>query len=287
MNTPGMRFRQALDTHFPLQIVGTPNAFSAMMAEKVGFKAIYLSGGALSAFTYGLPDLGILTLENFLSEASKMTDAVDIPLLVDIDTGFGTPLNIERTIKLMIKAGVAAVHIEDQVSAKRCGHRPKKSLVNTREMVDRIRAAAKSKTDPAFFLIARTDAVAVEDLQRAVSRAKAYEAAGADAIFVEACSSLEEYQAFVRVLNVPVLANITEFGATPLFTKDELKEIGIKMILYPFAAVRMMNQACLKTYQTIMETGSQKALLGSMQTREEMYEILNYHQFEGRFDEKG
>jgi len=280
----GKRFREALKNHSPLQIVGTPNALSAIMAKKVGFKALYLSGGALSAFTYGLPDLGILTLENFLTEVNRITEAVDTPLLVDIDTGFGSAFNIERTIKLMIKAGAAAVHIEDQISAKRCGHRPKKELVSTQEMADRIHVAVASKTDPSFFIIARTDAVSVEGLEKALARAKAYEAAGADAIFAEACGNLEEYKAFVHTLRIPVLANITEFGSTPLFTLQELESAGVKMALYPFAATRMMNQAALITYETILKKGTQKDLIGSMQTREAMYDFLHYHDYENRLD---
>ena len=282
--SPGKRFREALKNHSPLQIVGTPNAFSAIMAKKVGFKALYLSGGALSAFTYGLPDLGILTLENFLTEVNRITEAVDTPLLVDIDTGFGSAFNIERTIKLMIKAGAAAVHIEDQISAKRCGHRPKKELVSPREMVDRIHVAVSSRTDPSFFIIARTDALSVEGLEKALARAKAYEAAGADAIFPEACRTLDEYRAFVNALKIPVLANLTEFGSTPLFTLQELKSAGVKLALYPFAATRMMNQAALTTYETILKKGTQKDLIGSMQTREAMYDFLHYHDYESRLD---
>jgi methylisocitrate lyase len=282
--SPGKRFREALKNQSPLQIAGTPTAFSAIMAKKVGFKAIYLSGGALSAFSYGLPDLGILSLENFLTEVNRITDAVDTPLLVDIDTGFGSAFNIERTIKLMIKAGAAAVHIEDQISSKRCGHRPKKKLVDSEEMTDRIRFAVESKIDPHFFIIARTDAVAVEGLQSAIDRAKAYEAAGADAIFAEACTTLDEYKAFVQALGIPVLANLTEFGSTPLFTLNELDKIGVKIALYPFAATRMMNQAALKAYETILHKGTQKELIGSMQTREAMYDFLRYHEYEERLN---
>ncbi len=285
VQSAGARFRQALSAHSPLQIVGAPNALSAIMAKKVGFKALYLSGGALSAFTYGVPDLGILTLENFLIEVNRITEAVDTPLLVDIDTGFGSAFNIERTIKLMIKAGAAAVHIEDQISAKRCGHRPNKELVSVEEMVDRIRVAHASKTDPSFFILARTDAISVEGLEQAVLRAKAYEAAGADAIFAESCVSLDGYKAFVSALKIPVLANLTEFGSTPLFTVQELASVGVKMALYPFAATRMMNQAALRTYETILHKGTQKELLGAMQTREAMYEFLHYHDYETRLDQ--
>jgi len=267
-----------------LQIAGTPNALCALMAKSVGFKAIYLSGGALSALSYGVPDLGILSLDNFLIEVNRITEAVDTPLLVDIDTGFGSAFNIERTIRLMIKAGAAAVHIEDQISVKRCGHRPKKELVSQKEMCNRLRVAVASKTDPHFTIIARTDAVAVEGLESAIERAKAYEEVGADAIFAEACHTLDEFKAFVKAVKIPILANITEFGQTPLFTREELAHAGIKMALYPFAAARMMNQAALRAYEAIAHKGTQKELLGAMQTREAMYEFLHYHEYEKRLD---
>jgi len=280
MESPGKHFRTALQKEKTLQIVGVPNAYCALMAKQTGFKALYLSGGALSALSYGLPDLGILSLEDFLIETRRITDTVDLPLLVDIDVGFGSKWNIARTIKLMSKAGAAAVHIEDQIGAKRCGHRPNKSLVSQEEMVARLHAAIQSKSDPDFFIIARTDALAVEGLEKALTRARAYEAAGAEALFAEACTTLNEYQAFVAALKIPVLANITEFGETPLFSVQELAGIGIKMALYPFAAARMMNHAALKTYQTIKDKGTQKELLNEMQTREELYRFLNYYSYE-------
>src|SRR5579872_762715 len=280
MESPGKHFRTALQKEKTLQIVGVPNAYCALMAKQTGFKALYLSGGALSALSYGLPDLGILSLEDFLIETRRITDTVDLPLLVDIDVGFGSKWNIARTIKLMSKAGAAAVHIEDQIGAKRCGHRPNKSLVSQEEMVARLHAAIQSKSDPDFFIIARTDALAVEGLEKALTRARAYEAAGAEALFAEACTTLNEYQAFVAALKIPVLANITEFGETPLFSVQELAGIGIKMALYPFAAARMLNHAALKTYQTIKDKGTQKELLNEMQTREELYRFLNYYSYE-------
>jgi methylisocitrate lyase len=284
LKSPGKCFREALHNETPLQVVGTPNAYSAIMAKRVGFKAIYLSGGALSAITYGIPDLGIISLDNVLVEVNRITDAVETPLLVDIDTGFGSAFNIERTIHQMIKAGAAAVHLEDQISAKRCGHRPHKELVTTEEMVDRLTVAVRSKTDPDFFIIARTDALAVEGIDQAISRAKAYEAAGVDAIFAEACRTLDEYRRFVQALRIPVLANITEFGETPLFTTNELREAGVKIALYPFAAARMMNQAALHTYETLKQKGTQRELLGAMQTRDALYDFLHYHDYEKRLD---
>ncbi len=282
--SPGKQFRESLKGDPLLQIVGTPNAYCAIMAKQVGFKALYLSGGALSAVTYGIPDLGIVSLDNVLIEVNRITDAVDTPLLVDIDTGFGSAFNIERTIRQMIKAGAAAIHIEDQISAKRCGHRPHKELVSTSEMVDRLTVAVLSKTDPDFFIIARTDALAVEGIDQALLRAKAYEATKVDAIFVEACHTLEEYQTFVKALKIPVLANLTEFGSTPLFTTQDLISVGVKMALYPFAATRMMNQAALQAYETIKNKGTQKELLGSMQTRDALYDFLHYRDYEDRLD---
>jgi methylisocitrate lyase len=250
------------------------------MAKELGFRAIYLSGGALSAVTYGVPDLGILSLDNVLIEVNRITDIVDIPLLVDIDTGFGGELNIRRTITQLIKAGAAAVHIEDQTHGKRCGHLPHKTLLSTEEMEGRLHAAISSKTDPDFFIIARTDAIAVEGVEKAIERAKAYEAVGADAIFAEACRTLAEYESFVKALKIPVLANITEFGVTPLFTTQELESVGVKMVLFPFAAARMMNQAAYTAYQTIRTKGTQKDLINSMQTRETLYEFIHYRDYE-------
>lgn len=283
--SPGKKFRQALQEEAILQIMGTPNAYCAMMAKQTGIKAIYLSGGALAAMSYGLPDLGITSLEDVLVDIRRITNAVDTPLLVDIDTGWGNAFNIQRTIQQMIKFGAAAVHIEDQVSAKRCGHRPNKELVSTEEMVDRITAAVSAKTDPDFFIIARTDAVASEGVSAAIERAQAYQDAGADGIFAEAVVELPDYQIFSEALDVPVLANITEFGKTPLYTAEELTEAGVKMMLYPLTAARMMNQAALKCYQTVKAQGTQADLIDQMQTRDELYQFLNYHAYEKALDE--
>ena len=282
--TAGERFRQALAAHKPLQILGTPNAYSAIMAERLGASALYISGGALAVMSYGLPDLGIFTLEDVLIDAHRITDAVKTPLIVDIDVGFGGAFNIERTIHKMITAGVAGVHIEDQVTQKRCGHRPNKELVSIDEMCDRVRVAANAKTDPSFFLIARTDAYASEGLQAAIDRATAYVAAGADGIFAEALGTLEDYRTFCKAVKVPVLANITEFGKTPLFTVEELQSVGVSMVLYPFAATRMMNAAAEKAYQTLLKQGTQKSLIPEMQTRETMYDYIGYHDYEDRLD---
>jgi methylisocitrate lyase len=284
--SPGQKFRQALSEEQPLQIMGTVNAYCAMMAKQTGVKAIYISGGALAAMSYGLPDLGITSLEDVLVDVRRITNAVDTPLLVDIDTGWGNVFNIQRTIGQMIKFGVAAVHIEDQVAAKRCGHRPNKELVSKEEMVDRIKAAVSAKTDPDFFIIARTDAVASEGVPAAIERAQAYQDAGADGIFAEAVTELADYQVFSAALNIPVLANVTEFGKTPLFTAEELGEAGVKMVLYPLTAARMMNQAALKCYQTVKAQGTQAELTDQMQTREELYAFLDYHAYEEKLDNK-
>ncbi|MCH9770625.1 MAG: methylisocitrate lyase [Gammaproteobacteria bacterium] len=270
-------FRQALAAETPLQIVGTINPYCAIMAKSAGFKAIYLSGGACANMSYGLPDLGLTTLENVLADVERIVSACDLPLLVDIDTGFGDAVDIERTIRSMIKAGVAAVHMEDQVEKKRCGHRPGKTLVSTEEMVARVMAAVSAKTESDFYIIARTDAVASEGLAAAIARAQAYVAAGVDAIFAEAVTTLEDYRQFCHELSVPVLANITEFGKTPLFTVDELRQVGIKMVLYPFTAVRAMNQAAWSVYTTLRQTGTQKDLIATMQDRETLYKFLDYY----------
>ncbi len=283
-NTPGGRFRAALAAEKPLQIIGAINAYHAMLATQSGFKAIYLSGGGVAAGSLGLPDLGISGLEDVLVDVRRITDAVDTPLLVDIDTGFGGAFNIARTIKSVAKAGAAAVHIEDQVSAKRCGHRPNKAIVSLDEMVDRVKAAVDAKPDDDFVVMARTDALAVEGLQSAIDRACACVEAGADMIFPEAMTELGMYQQFVDAVKVPVLANITEFGATPLFTVDELATAGVGMVLYPLSAFRAMNQAALKVYQGVRQDGTQKNVLDLMQTRADLYEHLGYHAFEQKLD---
>lgn len=283
--SPGRRFRDALQQQQPLQIVGTVNAYCAMMAEQVGHKAIYLSGGGVANASFGLPDLGMTTMNDVVEDARRITAATDVPLLVDIDTGWGGALNIARTIREMERAGVAAVHLEDQVAQKRCGHRPNKEIVSKEEMVDRVRAASDALQDPDFFLIARTDAFAQEGLDAAIDRARACVEAGADAIFAEAVNTLEDYQAFTKALDVPILANITEFGQTPLFNRDELAGVGVSMVLYPLSAFRAMNKAAMNVYQHLMDDGDQKAVVDDMQTRAELYEILNYHDFEAKLDE--
>ena len=282
--TPGARFRAAIKKESPLQIIGAINAYHAMLATQSGFNAIYLSGGGVAAGSLGLPDLGISTLEDVLVDVRRITDAVDTPLLVDIDTGFGGAFNIARTIKSVEKAGAAAVHIEDQVSAKRCGHRPNKAIVSQSEMVDRVKAAVDAKRDGDFVVMARTDALAVEGLQSAIDRACACVEAGADMIFPEAMTELSMYQQFVDAVQVPVLANITEFGSTPLFTVDELASVNISMVLYPLSAFRAMNQAALNVYQAVRKDGTQQNVLDSMQTRMALYEHLGYHAFEEKLD---
>lgn len=282
--TPGARFRAALAAEKPLQIIGAINAYHAMLATQSGFKAIYLSGGGVAAGSLGLPDLGISSLEDVLIDVRRITDAVDTPLLVDIDTGFGGAFNIARTIKSVAKAGAAAVHIEDQVSAKRCGHRPNKAIVSLEEMVDRVKAAVDAKPDDDFVVMARTDALAVEGLQSAIDRACACVEAGADMIFPEAMTELAMYQQFVAAVKVPVLANITEFGSTPLFSVDELATAGVGMALYPLSAFRAMNQAALKVYEGVRKDGTQQNVLALMQTRADLYEHLGYHAFEQKLD---
>jgi methylisocitrate lyase len=281
----GARFRQALRDEQPLQIAGTIIANHALMARQVGYRAIYLSGGGVAAGSLGMPDLGINTLDDVLVDTRRITDVCDLPLLVDIDTGFGpSAFNIGRTIKSLIKAGAAACHIEDQVGAKRCGHRPGKEIVSTEEMADRVKAAADARTDAEFFVIARTDAIAVEGVERAIERAVACVEAGADGIFAEAAMDLATYRRFVEAVRVPVLANITEFGATPLFTVDELRSAGVSMVLYPLSAFRAMNKAALAVYTTLRREGTQKSVVDSMQTRMELYDVIGYHQYEQRLD---
>ncbi len=285
----GKRFRDAISeqkaNNQPLQIVGTINAYTAMMATQVGHKAIYLSGGGVANASYGLPDLGMTSLDNVLEDASRITNAVDTPLLVDIDTGWGGAFNISQTIKKMEKAGVAAVHIEDQVAQKRCGHRPNKEIVSTSEMVDRLKAALDAKVDPDFVVMERTDALSVEGLEAAVERAVAFQEAGADMIFAEALTDIEMYRKFTDVLDIPVLANMTEFGQTDLYTTEQLFNVGVDMVLYPLSAFRAMNKAALNVYQHLLDDGTQEAVVDTMQTRMELYDFLNYHDFEKKLDQ--
>lgn len=285
LNSAGARFRAALAAEKPLQIIGAINAYHARLATQTGYKAIYLSGGGVAAGSLGLPDLGISTLEDVLIDVRRITDNVNTPLLVDIDTGFGGAFNIARTIKAMTKAGAAAVHIEDQVQAKRCGHRPNKAIVSQGEMVDRIKAAVDAKTDPDFVIMARTDALAVEGLQSAIDRACACVEAGADMIFPEAITSLQMYKQFAEAVKVPVLANITEFGSTPLFTVQELASVNVSMVLYPLSAFRAMNAAALKVYQAVRRDGTQKNVVDTMQTRMDLYKYLDYHAYEEKLDQ--
>lgn len=281
---PGQRFRDAVQTNQPLSVVGAINAFCAMLAEQAGHQALYLSGAGVANASYGLPDLGITTLDNVLEDARRITAATQLPLLVDIDTGFGDAFGIARTIKEMIRAEVAAVHIEDQVAQKRCGHRPNKALVSTEEMVDRIKAAVDARTNDSFVIMARTDALAVEGMDAAIDRAHAYIEAGADMLFPEAMQSLQQYQTFSTKNRVPILANITEFGKTPLFARDELAAVGVALVLYPLTAFRMMSQAALHAYQHLHDAPQQQALLEQMQSREQLYQSLNYHAYEDRLD---
>jgi methylisocitrate lyase len=285
LTSAGARFRAALAAEKPLQIIGAINAYHAKLAEQVGYKAIYLSGGGVAAGSLGLPDLGISTMDDVMTDVRRITDATDLPLLVDIDTGFGGAFNIARTVKSMIKMGAAAVHIEDQVQAKRCGHRPNKAVVSQQEMVDRVKAAVDAKTDPNFVIMARTDALAVEGLQSAIDRACACVEAGADMIFPEAMTELSMYKQFANAVKVPVLANITEFGSTPLFTVEELATADVGMVLYPLSAFRAMNQAALKVYETVRKEGTQKNVVPLMQSRMELYDYLGYHAFEQKLDE--
>jgi methylisocitrate lyase len=283
--TPGARFRAALAEEAPLQIVGTVNANHALLAQRAGYRAIYLSGGGVAAGSLGLPDLGINTLDDVLTDARRITDVCPLPLLVDIDTGFGpSALNIARTVRSLVKAGAAACHIEDQVGAKRCGHRPGKEIVSRHEMADRVKAAADARTDPSFFLIARTDAIQAEGVEAAIERALACVEAGADGIFAEAAQDLATYRRFAETVKVPVLANITEFGQTPLFTLEELRGAGVGMALYPLSAFRAMNRAAETVYQAIRRDGHQKAVLELMQTRAELYDRIGYHAYEEHLD---
>ena len=282
----GQKFRDAIKQEKPLQIVGTINAHHALMAKRVGYRAIYLSGGGVAAGSLGMPDLGISNLDDVLIDIRRITDVCDLPLLVDVDTGFGaSAFNVARTTRSLIKAGAAAMHMEDQVGAKRCGHRPNKELVSKEEMADRIKAAVDARQDAGFVVMARTDALANEGLDAAISRAVAYVEAGADMIFPEAITDLPMYRKFADAVKVPVLANITEFGKSPLFTVDELRTANVAMILYPLTAFRAMNKAALKTYENLRKSGTQKGSIGDMQTREELYEVINYHSYEKKLDE--
>ena len=280
----GAQLRQAIASEQPLQIVGTINAYTAMMAERIGHKALYLSGAGVANASFGLPDLGMTSLNDVCEDIRRITGASSLPLLVDADTGWGGAFNIARTVKEMTRAGAAGFHIEDQVAQKRCGHRPNKEIVSQAEMVDRVKAAVDARPDAQFVIMARTDALQQEGLDAAIERAQACVEAGADAIFAEAVHTLEQYQAFTSALSVPVLANITEFGATPLFNRAELADVGVKMVLYPLSAFRAMNKAAENVYQHLLADGDQKAVLNSMQTRMELYDYLNYHSFEAKLD---
>ena len=283
--SPGARLRVAIAEERPLQVVGAINAYCAMLAERSGFRALYLSGAGVANASYGLPDLGITTLDNVLEDARRITAACRLPLLVDVDTGFGGAFSIARTVKELIRANVAGLHLEDQVQSKRCGHRPGKSLVAKEEMVDRIKAAVDARTDSSFVIMARTDAHAVEGQQAAVDRALQYVEAGADMIFAEALATLDEYRQFTSKVKVPVLANITEFGKTPYFTTQELADVGVRLVLYPLSAFRAMSKAALNVYGAIRRDGTQRAVLESMQTRMDLYEVLGYHDYERKLDE--
>ncbi|MDA8083367.1 MAG: methylisocitrate lyase [Nitrospiraceae bacterium] len=283
-SSAGARFREAVRNEKPLQVVGAINAYAARLAERSGFKALYVSGGGVAASSLGVPDLGISTMDDVLTDVRRVTDITDLPVLVDIDTGWGSAFNIGRTIKSMIKFGAAAVHIEDQVQAKRCGHRPGKAIVSRDEMVDRIKAAVDAKTDSDFVIMARTDALAVEGLEAALERAQACAEAGADMIFPEAITDLEMYRKFAKAVKVPILANITEFGSTPLYTVEELRTADVSIVLYPLSAFRAMSRAALEVYGAIRKEGSQKGVIDRMQPRAELYEYLDYHAFEQKLD---
>jgi methylisocitrate lyase len=283
--SPGARFRAALAAERPLQIAGTINAYSALLAQRAGFRALYLSGAGVANASYGLPDLGMTSLDDVLVDARRITSRVELPLLVDIDTGWGHAFNIARTIRELARAGVAAAHIEDQVAAKRCGHRPGKELVATDEMCDRVRAAADAKPDPNFVLVARTDAAASEGVPAAIARAQAYLAAGADMIFAEALTTLDDYRQFTAAVKAPVLANLTEFGKTPLFTVADMRAAGVAMVLYPLSAFRAASAAAANVYQTIRRDGTQQAAVPTMQTRAELYDVLDYHAYEQKLDQ--
>ncbi len=284
-DSAGKKFRAAVAAEKPLQVIGAINAYHARLAERVGYKAIYLSGGGVAAGSLGLPDLGISTLDDVLIDIRRITDVCGLPLLVDVDTGFGGAFNIARTVKSLIKFGAGAMHIEDQVQAKRCGHRPNKEIVTRGEMVDRIKAAVDARTDPDFVIMARTDALAVEGLEAAIDRARACVEAGADMIFPEAMTELSMYKKFADAVKVPILANITEFGSTPLFTVDELRSANASIVLYPLSAFRAMNQAALNVYQAVRRDGTQKNVVEIMQTRNDLYDYLDYHKFETKLDE--
>lgn len=280
----GARFHRALQDNSPLQIVGTINAYSAMLAQRAGHQAIYLSGAGVANASYGLPDLGMTSLNDVIIDVDRITSACDLPLMVDIDTGWGGAFNIARTIKAMEKAGAAAVHLEDQVAQKRCGHRPNKAIVSKDEMVDRIKAAVDAKIDHDFVIMARTDAIAVEGIDSAIERAIACVEAGADAIFPEAITNLDDYKRFAAAVHVPILANITEFGATPLYNKQNLADAGVSMVLYPLSAFRAMSRAAEKVYASILHNGDQGGVVDMMQTRTELYDVLGYHAYEERLD---
>lgn len=285
LQSPGARFRKAVEEEKPLQVVGAINAYHARLAEASGYRALYISGGGVAAGSCGIPDLGITSLEDVLIDVRRVTDVTDLPVLIDIDTGWGGAFNIARTIRSMIKAGAAAVHIEDQVQQKRCGHRPNKAIVSKEEMVDRIKAAVDAKTDPDFVIMARTDALSVEGLDAAIDRACACVEAGADMIFPEAMTELDMYQQFVDAVKVPVLANITEFGSTPLFTTEELASVNVSLALYPLSAFRAMNAAALQVYKSLREKGTQQDVVDIMQSRAELYDYLGYHEYEQKLDE--
>ena len=284
-NSAGMKFREALSKNSPLKLVGTINAYTALLAEKSGHQAIYLSGGGVAASSLGVPDLGITSLQDVLIDVERITNATELPLLVDADTGWGGAFNIARTVKSLINSNAAGMHIEDQVAQKRCGHRPNKEIVTCNEMVDRLKAAVDAKTDQDFVVMARTDALANEGLDSAIERAVKYQEAGADALFPEALTKLDEYIAMSKELDIPILANITEFGQTPLFNCAQLKEAGVSMVLYPLSAFRAMSKAAEGIYDEILKEGSQEKVLDKMQTREELYEVLDYHSFENKLDE--
>ena len=284
IESAGRKFRDAVEAEMPLQCVGAINAYHARLAEASGFKSLYISGGGVAAGSCGIPDLGITTMEDVLTDLKRITDVTSLPVLVDVDTGWGGAFNIARTVRSMIKCGAGAIHIEDQVQQKRCGHRPNKAIVSQGEMVDRIKAAVDAKTDPDFVIMARTDALAVEGMQAAIDRACACVEAGADMIFPEAINELAQYREFVDAVRVPVLANITEFGATPLFTTGELGSVGVGIVLYPLSAFRAANAAALKVYKALRGEGTQKNVIDIMQSRMELYDYLGYHEFEQKLD---
>ncbi len=283
-HSPGKQFRAALDAERPLQVVGAINAYAALLAEQSGFRAIYLSGAGVANASFGLPDLGMTTLNDVLEDVRRLTAASSLPLLVDADTGFGPAFMVGRTVAQLIASGAAGMHIEDQVQAKRCGHRPGKALVSSAEMADRIKAAVDARRDPGFVIMARTDAIASEGLDAAIARSRGYVEAGADMIFAEAVTSLDDYRGFTSAVGVPVLANITEFGKTPLFSVDELQAAGVRLVLYPVSAFRAMSQAALRVYRTIRRAGTQKDVVKLMQSREDLYQVLGYHEYEQKLD---